>query len=124
MAAATLLAEPLREHHVTDKDLAAVQRRRVLTTVVTQTLQRLLHSVMDRAMTGTMPTPRNLLPILARFPQLSVVPAYLMGVGVRPEHAPKFARRAPQTTVRRAPHLTPSASRPQEFPTPSPNEKD
>jgi len=96
VAAATVLADPLREHRVTDKDLAAVQRRRVPATVVTQTLQRLLHAVMERAMAGRMPAPRKLLSVIARFPWLSVVPAYLMGVGVRPEHAPKFARRAPQ----------------------------
>ncbi len=97
VAAATLLAEPLREHRVTDKDLAAVQRRRELPTVVIQTLQRFLHAAMDRAMaSGRTPAPGKLLRVLARFPQLSAVPAYLMGVGVRPEHAPKFARRAPQ----------------------------
>jgi 2-polyprenyl-6-methoxyphenol hydroxylase-like FAD-dependent oxidoreductase len=97
VAAATLLAEPLREHRVTDKDLAAVQRRRELPTVVIQTLQRLLHAVMGRAIdSGKTPAPNKLLRVLARFPQLSVIPAYLMGVGVRPEHAPQFARRAPQ----------------------------
>jgi 2-polyprenyl-6-methoxyphenol hydroxylase-like FAD-dependent oxidoreductase len=96
VAAATLLADPLREHRVTEKDLASVQRRRVPATVVIQTLQRLLHLLMDRATGGRMPTPGKLLRVLARFPQLSVVPAYLMGVGIRPEHAPEFARRAPQ----------------------------
>jgi hypothetical protein len=35
------------------------------------------------------------LALVHRFPQLSVVPAYLIGVGLRPEHAPAFARRAP-----------------------------
>jgi 2-polyprenyl-6-methoxyphenol hydroxylase-like FAD-dependent oxidoreductase len=96
VAAATLLADPLREHRLTNADLAAVQRRRALPTAVIQTLQRLLHAVMGRAMEGRMPPPSKLLPLLARFPQLSVIPAYVMGVGVRPEHAPKFARRAPQ----------------------------
>jgi 2-polyprenyl-6-methoxyphenol hydroxylase-like FAD-dependent oxidoreductase len=96
VAAARLLAAPLRDHRVTDKDLAAVQRRRMLPTAVTQTLQRLLHAVMERAMERRMPTPTKLLPVLAHFPQLSAVPAYLMGVGVRSEHAPQFARRAPQ----------------------------
>lgn len=97
VAAATLLAAPLRKHCVTDKDLAAVQRRRVAATVVTQTLQRLLHAVAGRAMAGGgTPAPTKLLPILARFPWLSAIPAYLIGVGVRPEHAPQFARRAPQ----------------------------
>ena len=96
VAAATLLADPLREHRITTKDLAAVQRRRVPATVVTQTLQRLLHAVMERAMDRRLGAPTKLLSVLARFPQLSVIPAYLMGVGVRPEHAPMFARRAPQ----------------------------
>jgi 2-polyprenyl-6-methoxyphenol hydroxylase-like FAD-dependent oxidoreductase len=94
VAAARLLAQPLRDHRVTEKDLAAVQRRRELPTVVIQTLQRFLHAGMDRAMTtGRTPAPNKLLRVLARFPQLSVIPAYLMGVGIRPEHAPQFARR-------------------------------
>src|SRR5262249_1654482 len=103
---ATLLAEPLREHRVTDQDLAAVQRRRVLPTMVTQALQRLLHAAMDRARSGTMPSAtRRLWPILARFPQLSAVPAYLMGVGVKPDHDAEAPPRAPQ------PAPTPTASR-------------
>jgi hypothetical protein len=74
-----------------------VQRRREFPTAVTQTFQRFLHAVMLRAMdSGTTPTPGKSLRILARFPQLSAIPAYFMGVGVRPEHAPQFARRAPQ----------------------------
>jgi 2-polyprenyl-6-methoxyphenol hydroxylase-like FAD-dependent oxidoreductase len=97
VAAARLLAGPLRDHRVTTKDLAAVQRRRELPTVVIQTLQRFLHAGMDRAMAaGRIPAPSTLLRVLARFPQLAVIPAYLMGVGIRPEHAPQFARRAPQ----------------------------
>lgn len=40
VAAATILAEPLRRGHVTRRDLAAVQRRRRLPTVVTQSVQR------------------------------------------------------------------------------------
>ena len=97
VAAARLLAQPLRDHRVTEKDLAAVQRRRELPTVVIQTLQRFLHAGMDRAMTtGRTPAPNKLLRVLARFPQLSVIPAYVMGVGIRPEHAPQFARRATQ----------------------------
>ncbi|BBX47915.1 FAD-dependent oxidoreductase [Mycobacterium cookii] len=97
VAAARLLAAPLREHRVTAQDLAAVQRRREFPTAVTQTGQRFLHAAMLRAMNaGTTPAPTRALRILARFPQLAAIPAYLMGVGVRPEHAPQFARRAPQ----------------------------
>jgi 2-polyprenyl-6-methoxyphenol hydroxylase-like FAD-dependent oxidoreductase len=98
VAAAALLADRLREHRVTTKDLAAVQRRRTLPTVVIQTLQRLLHVVVERAIANSqMPAPSTLLHMLARFPQLAVIPAYLMGVGVRPEHAPMFARRPART---------------------------
>jgi 2-polyprenyl-6-methoxyphenol hydroxylase-like FAD-dependent oxidoreductase len=97
VAAARLLAAPLRDHRVTAKDLAAVQRRREFPTAVTQTLQRFLHAAMLRAMdAGSTPMPNSLLRILLRLPQLSAIPAYLMGVGVRPEHAPQFARRAPR----------------------------
>jgi 2-polyprenyl-6-methoxyphenol hydroxylase-like FAD-dependent oxidoreductase len=97
VAAATLLAAPLREQRVTAKDLAAVQRRREFPTAVTQTFQRFLHVVMLRAIdSGKTPAPGKSLRVLARFPQLSAIPAYLMGVGVRPEHAPGFARRAPK----------------------------
>jgi 2-polyprenyl-6-methoxyphenol hydroxylase-like FAD-dependent oxidoreductase len=97
VAAATLLAAPLRDHRVTAKDLAAVQRRREFPTAVIQTLQRFLHAMMARAIdSGKTPAPNKLMRVLARFPQLSAIPAYLMGVGVRPEHAPEFARRAPQ----------------------------
>jgi 2-polyprenyl-6-methoxyphenol hydroxylase-like FAD-dependent oxidoreductase len=97
VAAARLLAAPLRDHRVTAKDLAAVQRRREFPTAVIQTLQRFLHAMMARAIdSGKTPAPNKLMRVLARFPQLSAIPAYLMGVGVRPEHAPEFARRAPQ----------------------------
>ena len=97
VAAARLLAAPLREKRVTAQELAAVQRRRAFPTAVTQTFQRFLHTVMLRAMeSGKTPSPGKALSILARFPQLSAVPAYLMGVGVRPEHAPAFARRNSQ----------------------------
>jgi 2-polyprenyl-6-methoxyphenol hydroxylase-like FAD-dependent oxidoreductase len=97
VAAARLLAAPLRDHRVTAKDLAAVQRRREFPTAVIQTLQRFLHATMARAIdSGKTPAPNKLMRVLARFPQLSAIPAYLMGVGVRPEHAPEFARRAPQ----------------------------
>jgi 2-polyprenyl-6-methoxyphenol hydroxylase-like FAD-dependent oxidoreductase len=97
VAAARLLAAPLRDHRVTAKDLAAVQRRREFPTAVIQTLQRFLHAMMARAIdSGKTPAPNKLMRVLARFPQLSAIPAYLMGVGVRPEHAPEFARRAAQ----------------------------
>jgi 2-polyprenyl-6-methoxyphenol hydroxylase-like FAD-dependent oxidoreductase len=97
VAAATILAEPLRRHRVTDRDLAAVRRRRLFPTAVTQAVQRVLQSVLlGRLLRGADPTPpAALLGLVERLPWLSVVPAYFIGVGIRPEHAPAFARRGP-----------------------------
>jgi 2-polyprenyl-6-methoxyphenol hydroxylase-like FAD-dependent oxidoreductase len=94
VAAATLLAEPLRRHRVTDRDLAAVHRRRALPTAVTQALQRVLHrQVVERVLRGEDPTQSAVLGLVDRLPWLSALPAYLVGVGIRPERAPDFARR-------------------------------
>jgi 2-polyprenyl-6-methoxyphenol hydroxylase-like FAD-dependent oxidoreductase len=96
VAAATLLAEPLRRGAVSPADLGAVRARRILTTVVVQALQRLLHRgvVMPIVEGVRMGPPAPLLALIQRVPQLSFVPAYLIGVGLRPEHAPDFARRS------------------------------
>ncbi|WNG88141.1 FAD-dependent oxidoreductase [Mycobacterium sp. ITM-2016-00317] len=97
VAAARLLAAPLREGTVTPRRLASVRRRRVVPTVLTQALQRLI----DRRFLGPIVhghlagPPTALLRVVERAPWLAVVPAYLVGVGVRPERAPDFARRPP-----------------------------
>jgi 2-polyprenyl-6-methoxyphenol hydroxylase-like FAD-dependent oxidoreductase len=95
VAAATLLAEPLRQHRVTDRDLAAVRRRRLFPTAVTQGVQRVLQrAVLGPLLRGADPTPPEaLLRVIERLPWLSVLPAYFIGVGIRPERAPAFARR-------------------------------
>ncbi len=96
VAAATLLAEPLRRNDVTELDLARVRTRRLLPTVLVQWLQRLMHSaVVGPIVEGRrLGPPGPVLALLGRFPQLSYIPAYLIGVGFRPEHAPPFARPA------------------------------
>ncbi|MDT5350647.1 MAG: hypothetical protein QOH91_3934 [Mycobacterium sp.] len=95
VAAATILAEPLRQHRVTDRDLAAVRRRRVVPTAVTQAVQRVLASrLLGPLLRGADPTPpAALFRLVELLPWLSFVPAYFIGVGVLPEHAPAFARR-------------------------------
>ncbi|MDI1290175.1 MAG: FAD-dependent oxidoreductase, partial [bacterium] len=94
-AAARLLYQPLREHRVTESDLAGVQRRRTLATVITQGFQRILHRlVIAPVMAGAdIAPPGALLNIVQRFPQLTTIPAYLVGTGVRPEHIAAPARR-------------------------------
>lgn len=97
VAAATLLAEPLRRHRVRGWHLAAVRRRRILPTAATQAVQRLLHRrLLGPLLRGKDPTPpAALLSLIERLPWLSAIPAYFIGVGIRPEHAPTFARRGP-----------------------------
>ncbi|MEC4764047.1 FAD-dependent oxidoreductase [Mycobacterium sherrisii] len=94
VAAATILAGPLREHRVTTRDLAAVRRRRLFPTAVTQGVQRLLQRGLQPLLRGGSPTPpAALLRVIDRLPWLAVLPAYFIGVGVRPERAPDWARR-------------------------------
>ncbi|OKH69136.1 hypothetical protein EB74_30545 [Mycobacterium sp. SWH-M5] len=98
VATARILAEPLRTGRLTERDLAAVQKRRYLPAVVIQAVQRLMHRGLVRAVLGRDITPppegalRVLGAVLTRFPGLSKIPAYLVGVGPLPEHAPDFAR--------------------------------
>jgi 2-polyprenyl-6-methoxyphenol hydroxylase-like FAD-dependent oxidoreductase len=97
VAAAAILAEPLREHRVTSADLARVQRRRWWPTVVIQQAQRGLHRLLFvPALQGTAPAAvRVVSAVVRRLPQLSRVPAQLIAFGPLPEHAPPFARRQP-----------------------------
>ena len=92
---ATLLADPLRRRDVTDRDLAGVRRRRLPPAALTQAVQRAMHrrlvSPILRGESGN--PPAALVAALRRLPWLSVIPAYVVGVGVRPERAPDFARR-------------------------------
>ncbi|MGI5286087.1 FAD-dependent oxidoreductase [Nonomuraea polychroma] len=96
VAAGAILAGPLRRHAVTLKDLAAVQRRRRLPTVIIQGAQRLVQRVIFEAQfTGKRSGPPKSLLFLARaIPGFRKVPPRLVGFGPRPEHAPAYARRA------------------------------
>ena len=87
VAAARILAEPLREKKLSSAVLAEVQRRRTLPTVGTQLFQRLAQNAVIRPVLSggrpvTAPFP---LRMLRRFPALQVIPARLIGVGIRPE---------------------------------------
>ena len=95
VAAATLLADPLRRRKVTDQDLAAVRRRRLPPAVGTQGLQRFLHRrLAEPVLRGAdFKPPGAVVAAVRTVPWLSVIPARVIGVGLRPEHAPEFARR-------------------------------
>ncbi|NIL44226.1 FAD-dependent oxidoreductase, partial [Salinispora arenicola] len=73
---------------VTEADLAAVQKRRRLPAVVTQNIQRAAQRrVVDPLLhtTGRIEAPAPIR-LLQRIPALQVLPARLVGIGIRPEH--------------------------------------
>ena len=88
VAAANLLAAPLRDGRLTQAHLHAVQRRRMLPTRVTQGLQLALQKrVVGRVLAGgERLSPPLALRLLAQVPFLRRLPARLIGLGVRPEH--------------------------------------
>lgn len=88
IAAANLLAAPLRERGLTPRHLQRVQRRRELPTWITQGLQILIQRrVITQVLAGGVrldpPLPIRL---LARFSVLRRLPARMIGMGIRPEH--------------------------------------
>src|SRR5258708_4009901 len=88
VAAANILAEPLRAGAVTLDHLSRVQARRQWPTRVTQAFQRTIQSrVIGPVLAGTMqPKPPLALKLLDWFPALRGIPARFIGIGVRPEH--------------------------------------
>ena len=88
VAAANILAVPLREGRLTTGDLAAVQRRRTFPMKVIQGMQigvqsRLLDPLLDSDKPITAPWAMRLFNL---FPFLRRIPARIVGIGVRPEH--------------------------------------
>lgn len=87
------LADPAVTAHALTQLLAQVQKRRLLPTRVTQAVQvaiqnRVLSPVLASAAgqdTSPLPVPWPL-KLINRFPALQVLPAYAVGIGVRPEH--------------------------------------
>jgi 2-polyprenyl-6-methoxyphenol hydroxylase-like FAD-dependent oxidoreductase len=88
VAAANILARPLKAGTASLDHLKAVQARREFPTRVTQRLQVLIQDrLISRVLAsrGRLQAPR-LVKLLNYFPALQRIPAWLVGVGVRPEH--------------------------------------
>lgn len=88
VAAANILAEPLRQGRLADADLAAVQARRRWPVRATQAMQVFLQ---NRMIAPTLAGTRPLRPpwpvrLMNRVPLLQRLPARLLGLGVQPEH--------------------------------------
>ena len=88
VAAANILAEPLRKETVTLDTLKSVQARREFPTRVTQRIQLAMQNrIIGPALQGAGERPRA--PWFMRmiqWPLLNMIPGRLIGVGIRPEH--------------------------------------
>jgi 2-polyprenyl-6-methoxyphenol hydroxylase-like FAD-dependent oxidoreductase len=94
VATANILADALYEHRVGPDDLAAVQKRRMFPTKMTQGLQVILQ---ERVIKRVLGADRQIqlpfvLKLMNRFPILQRIPARLVGLGFRPEHVRSAAR--------------------------------
>ncbi|MGH6726113.1 MAG: FAD-dependent oxidoreductase [Pseudolabrys sp.] len=88
VAAANILAEPLRRGAVTEETLKAIQRRREFPTRVTQRIQLMLqNNLIGPALQGEGGRPKApLLMRMLQWPLLRRIPARVMALGIRPEH--------------------------------------
>jgi 2-polyprenyl-6-methoxyphenol hydroxylase-like FAD-dependent oxidoreductase len=89
VAAANILAAPLKRGGVTEADLQRVQRRREFPTRVTQGVQLFMQNRVIRNVLASGQQQVSLplaLRLLRRWRLLQRIPAYLVGIGVRPEH--------------------------------------
>jgi 2-polyprenyl-6-methoxyphenol hydroxylase-like FAD-dependent oxidoreductase len=102
VAAARILADPSpasgrypqRRLRVSTRQLARVQRRRWLPTVILQAAQRMIHSnVIAAAVAGSNHGAPRGVRLVGRSLLLRRLVGYLVAIGPLPEHAPSYARR-------------------------------
>jgi 2-polyprenyl-6-methoxyphenol hydroxylase-like FAD-dependent oxidoreductase len=89
VAAANILSAPMAAGDDVDPLLARVQRRRMFPTRVVQTLQRAVQNrIIGKVVLANVPITRPPLVVrlMQRLPILQAIPAWLVGIGVRPEH--------------------------------------
>ena len=88
VAAANILSSPLREKRLSDRDLAAVEKRRGFPTRATQKLQLMMRSSRktDQANEAKRKGPPAFIRGIARFPLLAHLAGRLIGLGFRMEH--------------------------------------
>jgi 2-polyprenyl-6-methoxyphenol hydroxylase-like FAD-dependent oxidoreductase len=95
VAAARMLAGPLRSGTVSTRTLARVQARRWLPAALVQAAQRVIHArVIAVAVSGDKPAePPLLVRIANKVRALRTAAGYAVAIGPLPEHIPEFARR-------------------------------
>jgi 2-polyprenyl-6-methoxyphenol hydroxylase-like FAD-dependent oxidoreductase len=94
VAAANILARPLRETRLTDTDLARVQAKRLWPTRIVQGVQVLIQKRVISGVLGSKEQPDPPLPLrlIARFPLLARIPARLLGLGLQRERVMEVGR--------------------------------
>jgi 2-polyprenyl-6-methoxyphenol hydroxylase-like FAD-dependent oxidoreductase len=87
VAAANLLAQPLLDRTLTSAHLAALERRRLFPTRVTQSMQLFAHRGFARVFEnpGPLRAPWQL-KVVTSIPGIHSALGYVVGVGIRPEH--------------------------------------
>ncbi len=97
VAAARILAEPLRTGRVSTRRLARVQARRWVPTALLQAMQRMIHAnVIAPAVgndDGKPQAPVGSVRLVSRVAALRQLAGYVVAIGPLPEHAPRSARR-------------------------------
>jgi 2-polyprenyl-6-methoxyphenol hydroxylase-like FAD-dependent oxidoreductase len=94
VAAARILAGPLRSGRVSTRQLVRVQMRRWLPTVIVQAAQRAIHAnVIAATVTGGDQSAPRAVRTVSRVAALRRLAGYLVAIGPLPEHAPRYARR-------------------------------
>jgi 2-polyprenyl-6-methoxyphenol hydroxylase-like FAD-dependent oxidoreductase len=93
VAAANILAEPLRSGTATEKHSAKIQRRRELPTRLTQRMQLFIQKrVISKVLKSDRPiSPPKILRLFQHWPWLRRIPARVIGIGFRPEHIKTIA---------------------------------
>ncbi|MBV9288993.1 MAG: FAD-dependent monooxygenase, partial [Hyphomicrobiales bacterium] len=88
VAAANRVAGPLLSRKVTEDDLKAIEERRTFPVRFTQWIQlNIQRRVISRVLESQQrPKPPLVFKLFNVFPVLQRIPAYIIGVGVRPEH--------------------------------------
>ena len=94
VAAARILAPPLRAGRLSSRHLARIQLRRTLPTVIVQTVQGMLHArILAIRKSESDRRPSRLREAVARNPLLRTIFSFIIAVGPFSERAPVFARR-------------------------------
>ncbi|HVV80497.1 MAG TPA: FAD-dependent oxidoreductase [Pseudolabrys sp.] len=88
VAAANILAAPLKSRSVTARHLHEIEQRRLLPVKLTQWLQLTIQKRLIGRLLASRQTPKPplIFRLVGAFPILRRIPARLIGIGIRPEH--------------------------------------